>query len=59
MIKVALVCDSCDAVIADGISAQEVRFQAQARYRRQELKDVCLAWARVAAPASAPPIVPQ
>ena len=59
MIKVALVCDSCGAVIADGISAQEVRFRAQARYRRQELKDVCLACARVAAPASAPPIVPQ
>jgi hypothetical protein len=59
MIKVALVCDSCGAVIADGISANEVRFRAQARYRRQELKDVCLACARVAAPAPAPPIVPQ
>ena len=30
MIKVALVCDSCGAVIADGISANEVRFRAQA-----------------------------
>ena len=59
MIKVALVCDSCDAVIADGISANEVRFQAQEFYRRQELKDVCLACARVASPAPAPPIVPQ
>ena len=42
MIKVTLVCDACDAVIADGISANEVRFQAEGRYRRREGKDLCL-----------------
>jgi hypothetical protein len=59
MIKVALVCDSCGAVIADGTSANEVRVQAQALYRRREFKDVCLACAGAASLAPAPPIVPQ
>jgi hypothetical protein len=59
MIKVALVCDNCGRLIAAGIDANEVRLQAQELYRRQELKDVCLACAPVASPAPAPPIVPQ
>ena len=54
MIKVALVCDNCGAVIADGISANEVRFQAQALYHRREGKDLCLA-CEGAPLATAPP----
>src|SRR5262245_12235301 len=42
LIKVLLVCDTCEAVIADGISANEVRFQAEALYRRRDGKDLCL-----------------
>ena len=42
MIKVTLVCDTCDVVIADGISANELRFQAEEFYRRREGKDLCL-----------------
>jgi hypothetical protein len=34
MIKVMLVCDSCGAIIASGISANAIRFDAQALYRR-------------------------
>ena len=58
MIKVALVCDNCGAVIADGISANEVRFQAEALYRRREGKDLCLA-CEGAALATAPPTAPD
>jgi hypothetical protein len=43
MIKVALVCDNCGSLISGGISANEVRFQAEALYRRREGKDLCLA----------------
>lgn len=44
MIKVVLVCDSCRAVIAEGISANEMRLEAQDQYRRHEGKDdLCLA----------------
>ena len=43
MIKVALACDNCGALIADGISANEVRLQAEALYRRRDGKDLCLA----------------
>jgi hypothetical protein len=38
MIKVTLVCDDCGAVIADGISANEVWFQAEALYCRRARK---------------------
>jgi hypothetical protein len=57
MIKVALVCDNCGTAIADGISANEVRFQSEALYRRREGKDMCLGCeaAALAAPAPAPP----
>lgn len=56
MIKVALVCDNCRALIADGINANEVRFQAEALYRRRDGKDLCLACegAALAAPPTAP-----
>jgi hypothetical protein len=43
VIKVLLVCDSCSAVIADGMSANEMRLQAEALYRRRKRKDLCLA----------------
>jgi hypothetical protein len=43
MIKVNLSCEMCGARIADGISANEVRFQAKALYRRRKGKDLCLA----------------
>jgi hypothetical protein len=57
VIKVALVCDNCHALIADGISANEVRLQAEALYRRREGKDLCVACEGVApaAPAPTPP----
>jgi hypothetical protein len=57
MIKVTLVCDNCGALIADGISANEMRLQAEALYRRREGKDLCLACegAALAAPAPMPP----
>jgi hypothetical protein len=42
MIKVALLCDDCGAVIADGISANEVRLQAEALYSGTRAK-IC-AW---------------
>jgi hypothetical protein len=42
LIKVTLVCDTCDAVIADGISANEIRFHAKAVYHRRKYKDMCL-----------------
>jgi hypothetical protein len=42
VIKVRLVCDSCGGVIADGIGASQVRFQARALYRTREYKDYCL-----------------
>jgi hypothetical protein len=42
VIKVRLVCDSCGGVIADGLSANQVRFQARALYRTREHKDYCL-----------------
>jgi hypothetical protein len=56
MIKVVLVCDNCGAVIADGISANEVRFQVKALYRNREGKDLCLKCegAALAAPPTAP-----
>ena len=50
MIKVALVCDNCGALIADGISAHEVRLQAKALYRRRDDKDLCLACEGAAPP---------
>jgi hypothetical protein len=59
VIKVALVCDSCGAVIAHGVSANEVRFQAQALYRRREYKDLCLPCAGAAPTAHAPSTVSQ
>jgi hypothetical protein len=59
MFKVALVCDNCGAVIADGIAANEVRLQAKALYRRRECKDLCLVCAGEAPTAAAPPRVPQ
>lgn len=43
MIKVALVCDNCRALIADGTTANEVRPQAETLYHRREGKDLCLA----------------
>jgi len=43
MIEVVLVCDNCGAVIADGISASEVRLQEEPLYCRREGKDLCLA----------------
>ena len=58
MIKAALLCDHCGAVIADGISANEVRFQAEALYRRREGKDLCLA-CEADALAASPPTAPD
>jgi hypothetical protein len=58
MIKVTLACDNCGALIADGISANEVRLQAEALYRRREGKDLCLA-CEGAALATAPPTAPD
>jgi hypothetical protein len=58
MIKVTLRCDDCGAVIADGISANELRFQAEALYRRREGKDLCLA-CEADARAASPPTVPD
>jgi hypothetical protein len=57
MIKVALLCDNCGAVIADGISANEVRLQAETLYLRREGKDLCLACEgdALAAPARTAP----
>ena len=54
LIKVRLVCDTCGAVISDGISANEVRFQAEALYRRREGNDLCLTCAGDA-PTAPPP----
>jgi hypothetical protein len=42
VIRISLVCDSCNIVIAHGISANAVRLQAQALYRRQGGTDHCL-----------------
>jgi hypothetical protein len=42
LIRISLVCDSCYIVIAQGISANAVRLEAQALYRRQGDKDLCL-----------------
>jgi hypothetical protein len=58
MIKVTLACDNCGALIADGISANEVRLQAEALYRRREGKDLCLA-CEGAPIAKAPPTAPN
>jgi hypothetical protein len=58
MIKVALVCDNCGAVIAEGISASEVRFQAEALYRKREGKDLCVV-CEAAALTRAPPTAPD
>jgi hypothetical protein len=58
MIKVALLCDDCGAVIADGISANEVRLQAEALYRRRKFKDLCLV-CEADALAASPPTVPD
>ena len=42
MIKLSLVCDSCGAIIAaEGISANEVRLEMDALYRRHDGKDLC------------------
>ena len=41
MIKLSLVCDSCGAIIAEGISANEVRLESDALYRRHDGKDLC------------------
>jgi hypothetical protein len=56
VIKVRLVCDSCGGVIADGIGANQVRFQARALYRTREHKDFCLI---CAAHGREPPSAPQ
>jgi len=48
------LCDSCGAVIADGISASEMRFQAQALYRRREGKDLWLACEGAAGSSATP-----
>jgi hypothetical protein len=50
VIKVMLVCDSCSEVIADGISANAVRLEAQAVYRRRAGKDLCLKCEALALP---------
>ena len=42
MIKLSLVCDGCGAIIAEGISANEVRLELDALYRRRDGKDLCL-----------------
>jgi hypothetical protein len=42
LIKIMLACDRCDAVIFEGISANEVRFEAKALYRRRNYRDLCL-----------------
>ena len=42
MIKLSLVCDGCGAIIAEGISANAIRHEAQALYRRHDSKDLCL-----------------
>ena len=42
VIKVKLVCDRCAAVINDGISANDLRVEAQGRYHRREGRDLCL-----------------
>jgi hypothetical protein len=42
VIKVKLVCDGCAAVIGDGISAINVRVEAQGCYQRREGRDLCL-----------------
>jgi hypothetical protein len=59
LIKVTLVCDTCDAVISNGISANEVRFQAEALYRRRAGKDLCLSCAGDAPTASPPSMGPR
>jgi hypothetical protein len=51
VIKVMLVCDSCSAVIANGISANAVRLEAQAVYRRRAGKDLCLTCEALALPS--------
>jgi hypothetical protein len=42
VIKVTLICDSCGVAIADGISANAVRFESQGLYCRRDGKDRCL-----------------
>ena len=42
MIKVTLVCDSCGSIIASGISANTIRVDARALYRRHGNRDLCL-----------------
>ena len=42
VIKMMLVCDGCSAVIADGTRASAMRLEAQALYRREGGKDLCL-----------------
>jgi hypothetical protein len=56
VIKIRLVCDSCGGVIADGIDANQLRFQARALYRTREYQDYCLI---CAAHGREPPWVPQ
>jgi RNase P subunit RPR2 len=41
MIKLSLVCDGCGAIIAEGISANEVRLESDALYRRHDGKELC------------------
>ena len=50
VIKVTLVCDRCGAVIAEGISANAVRLEAQTRYGRREGNDLCLTCNALALP---------
>jgi hypothetical protein len=42
VIEVKLVCDGCAAVIGDGISAINVRVEAQGCYQRRQGRDLCL-----------------
>ena len=56
VIKVTLVCDRCSAVIAQGISANAVRLEAQALYGRRDGKDLCL---KCNAPALPGPTSPE
>jgi hypothetical protein len=51
VIKVTLVCDRCSAVIAEGISANAVRLEAQALYGRREGNDLCLKCNALALPS--------
>jgi hypothetical protein len=41
MMKLTLVCDSCEAVVASGISATEIRLDAQALYAPGAMAEIC------------------